>query len=39
MEVLNNVTLFTNGFSLALGAWFLGMGFSKVVNMYKTITS
>jgi len=39
MEQLSTYQLFFNGFALGLVSWFLGMGFSKVVNLYKTLTS
>jgi len=39
MEILDNAVLFGNGFSLALTAWFLGLGFSKALNMYKSLTT
>lgn len=34
-----NMESYTAGIILGLTCWFLGFGFSKVINMYKNITS
>jgi len=37
MELLDHAQLVFNGFNLGLVAWFLSLGFSKVINMYRAI--
>jgi len=39
MEFLGNTDLFGSGLGLSLTAWFIGWGFAKAINTYKTITS
>jgi len=39
MEPMNHAQLYLAGITLGMTIWFLSLGYSKVINLYKTLTT